>query len=250
MKNISAVIGGTGLSQLAGFQLKQTLSIDTPYGPPSSSVLLGELNAVPICFLARHGNPHRIPPHRINYRANIWALKSLGVERIIAVNAVGGIDERMGPGHLTIPDQLIDYTSRRVGSFCDDDTKMPMHIDFTYPFDEKLRQVLICKASDLKLDFSAAGIYACTEGPRLESAAEINRLERDGAAVVGMTAMPEAALAREKEIAYASISLVVNKAAGRSNEEITMEDIEKVLATGMGDVQQLLHAVLSTFSEA
>ena len=245
MKHISAIIGGTGLSQLAGFQLNETLSIDTPYGSPSSSILMGELDKVPVCFLARHGNPHRIPPHRINYRANIWALKSLGVTRIIAVNAVGGIAEHMGPAHITIPDQIIDYTSRRIGSFCDDDLQMPVHIDFTYPFDKQLRDAIICKANRLKLNFSSTGVYACTEGPRLESAAEINRLERDGAAIVGMTVMPEAALAREKEMAYASISLIVNKAAGRSNEIITMSDIENVLKEGMGDVQKLLCSVLS-----
>jgi 5'-methylthioinosine phosphorylase len=240
-----AIIGGTGLCELDGFVLKESLEITTPYGETSAPILAGHVDGRPVCFLARHGNPHRIPPHRINYRANIWALKSIGIDRIIAVNAVGGITEQMGPAHINIPDQIIDYTTRRVGSFCDDDKDMPTHIDFSFPFDEKLRKLLTTKSEALSLDYSSSGVYACTEGPRLETAAEINRLEKDGCHVVGMTAMPEAALAREKAIAYASISVVVNKAAGRSETIITMDDIEEALKSGMSSVYKLLREVLA-----
>jgi 5'-methylthioinosine phosphorylase len=240
-----AVIGGTGLCELDGFVLKEALKITTPYGETSSPILVGYVDGGPVCFLARHGNPHRIPPHRINYRANIWALNSIGISRIIAVNAVGGIAEHMGPAHINIPDQIIDYTTRRVGSFCDDDEALPTHIDFSFPFDEELRKILITKSKTLSLDYSSNGVYACTEGPRLETAAEINRLEKDGCDIVGMTAMPEAALAREKGIAYASISVVVNKAAGRSETIITMDDIEEALKSGMSSVYRLLRVVLT-----
>lgn len=242
-----AIIGGTGLCELDGFVLKESLEIVTPYGQTSAPILTGLVGGRPVCFLARHGKPHRIPPHRINYRANIWALNSIGIRSIIAVNAVGGIADAMGPAHINIPDQIIDYTTRRVGSFCDDDKEMPTHIDFSFPFDEKLRTKLITQSEALSLDCSAGGVYGCTEGPRLETAAEINRLEKDGCHIVGMTAMPEAALAREKGIAYASISVVVNKAAGRSETIITMRDIEEALKNGMANVYKLLREVLSDF---
>lgn len=241
----TAIIGGTGLSQLEGFILKEALHVDTPYGKPSASLLSGILDDQTLCFLARHGNPHVIPPHRINYRANLWALKSLGVQQILAVNAVGGIAAHMGAAHINLPDQIIDYTYRRNGSFCDTDNAPPLHVDFSYPFDERLRQLLVKQARNLNLDFSSGGVYGCTEGPRLETAAEIKRLAQDGCDVVGMTVMPEAVLARELDIAYASICVVANKAAGCSEGIITMAEIEKALALGMGRVQQLLLTVLT-----
>lgn len=241
----TAIIGGTGLSQLEGLILKEALHVDTPYGKPSASLLSGILDDQTLCFLARHGNPHVIPPHRINYRANLWALKSLGVQQILAVNAVGGIAAHMGAAHINLPDQIIDYTYRRNGSFCDTDNAPPLHVDFSYPFDERLRQLLVKQARNLNLDFSSGGVYGCTEGPRLETAAEIKRLAQDGCDVVGMTVMPEAVLARELDIAYASICVVANKAAGCSEGIITMAEIEKALALGMGRVQQLLLTVLT-----
>lgn len=240
----TAIIGGTGLSQIEGFILKEELHVDTPYGKPSASLLSGILDDQTLCFLARHGHPHFIPPHRINYRANLWALKSLGVQQILAVNAVGGIAAHMGAAHINLPDQIIDYTYRRNSSFCDADNAPPLHVDFSYPFDERLRQLLVKQARNLSLDFSSGGVYGCTEGPRLETAAEIKRLAQDGCDVVGMTVMPEAVLARELDIAYASISVVANKAAGCSEGIITMAEIEKALALGMRRVQQLLLAAL------
>lgn len=239
-----AIIGGTGLSQLEGFVLTDSLEIDTPYGKPSAAILSGVLGDKTICFLARHGQPHRIPPHRINYQANLWALHTLGVQQIIAVNAVGGITQHMTASHINIPDQVIDYTYRRNGSFCDDDSAMPLHIDFSYPFDEHMRSVLINKAKQLNLDFSVGGVYGCTEGPRLETAAEIKRMAQDGCDVVGMTLMPEAALARELGIAYVSVCVIANKAAGCSEGVITMEEIEKALHLGMARTHQLLKAAL------
>lgn len=240
-----AIIGGTGLADLPGFILENAREIETPFGKPSSSILSGTLNGTSVCFLARHGNPHKLLPHQINYRANIWSLHSLGIKKIVAVNAVGGIAGGMHAAHINIPHQIIDYTHKRESSYCQDEKGSLLHIDFSYPFDEDLREKIISNANGLSLDVSDSGVYACTEGPRLETEAEINRLEKDGCDIVGMTAMPEAALAREKYIAYASICLVVNKAAGRSDGLITMKEINETLEIGMGRVMKLLCSVIT-----
>ena len=242
------IIGGTGLLHMPGLAIRDTLTVETPYGATSSTLTTGLLNSVELVFLARHGNPHRLPPHKINYRANLWALQNVGVDHIIAVNAVGGIHPKMGPGHINIPDQIVDYTYGREHTFSDS-TEVPLHhIDFTFPYNRMLRTHIASAAKKLKLNFSDTGVYAATQGPRLESPAEINRLERDGCDIVGMTGMPEAALARELGLFYASIALVVNMAAGRSETEITMADIERVLATGMQDVLKLIECSLDQLS--
>ncbi|VTM09395.1 5'-methylthioadenosine phosphorylase [Pseudomonas aeruginosa] len=175
-------------------------------------------------FLARHGHPHRFPPHQVNYRANLWALKQAGAEAVIAVNAVGGIHAAMGTGHLCVPHQLIDYTSGREHTYFAGDIEQVTHIDFSHPYDEPLRQRLIEALRALGLEHSSHGVYACTQGPRLETVAEIARLERDGNDIVGMTGMPEAALARELDLPYACLALVVNPAAGKSVGIITMAE--------------------------
>ena len=242
-----AIIGGTGLTSIDELDIIERKNLSTPYGEPSSAIIMGQLADQPIYFLARHGVNHDIPPHKVNYRANIAALKSLGIDQIIAVNAVGGINEKMGAGHITLVDQIIDYTHDRAHTFFEEDNVH--HIDFTYPYSEIMRSHLIEAAKrlarqDSEFAFSANGVYGCTQGPRLETAAEVNRLERDGCDVVGMTAMPEAALARELEIDYVGISLVVNVAAGRSAGIISMAEIEKTLASGMIQVRALLKAYL------
>ncbi len=191
-------------------------------------------------FLARHGADHGIAPHKINYRANIQVLKDLGVSQILAVNAVGGIGPRYGAGVIAIPDQLNDYTWGREHSFYDGGEAGVEHIDFTYPYSENLRQRLVQSADRLQLQLQVGGVYAATQGPRLETAAEVRRLARDGNDLVGMTGMPEAALARERGLDYASVCLVVNPAAGQTEDLITMDDIRKVLATGMDRVKALL----------
>ncbi len=235
-----AIIGGTGLTQLEGLSIIKHEQINTPYGSPSAEIVTGELNQCEIIFLARHGNPHSIAPHKINYRANLWALKQLGVEQIIAVAAVGGINSDMAPAHLAIPDQIIDYSYGRKHTFFEEEAVT--HIDFTYPYNQELRSRLICAAAKANIKISPLGTYGCTQGPRLETAAEIRRMEKDGCDLVGMTGMPEAALAKELGMAYASISVVANWAAGKSEGEITMAEIERHLHKGMANTAELLKA--------
>ncbi|MCK9799963.1 methylthioadenosine phosphorylase [Pseudomonas chlororaphis] len=242
---VYAIIGGTGLTQLEGLNIRQSLALDTPYGAPSAEVQIGEYAGRDVLFLARHGHPHRFPPHQVNYRANLWALKQAGAQAILAVNAVGGIHEAMGIGHFCVPHQLIDYTSGRQHTYFADDLEAVTHIDFSHPYSESLRQQLIAALAAEGCAHSAQGVYACTQGPRLETAAEITRLERDGCDIVGMTGMPEAALARELELDYACLALVVNPAAGKSTVLITMADIERALQEGMGRVTATLARVLA-----
>ncbi|MBD9561482.1 S-methyl-5'-thioinosine phosphorylase [Pseudomonas sp. PDM09] len=241
---VYAIIGGTGLTQLEGLSIRQSLAVDTPYGTPSAEVQIGEYAGKEVLFLARHGHPHRFPPHQVNYRANLWALKQAGAEAILAVNAVGGIHTAMGVGHFCVPHQLIDYTSGREHTYFADDLEQVTHIDFSYPYSEPLRQQLIAALAVEGVGYSSQGVYACTQGPRLETVAEVARLERDGCDIVGMTGMPEAALARELELDYACLALVVNLAAGKSTAVITMTEIEQALRDGMGKVKSTLARVL------
>ena len=234
------VIGGTGLLALEGLVLERREEPETHWGAPSGPVAIGELDGREVAFLHRHGAPSRIPPHRINYRANISALAALGCDRIIAVAAVGGIRSDLRPGTLVIPDQIIDYTWGRDHTFFERDLDAPVHVDFSAPYDEALAAGLARAAVRAGVAVVSGGTYACTQGPRLESAAEIDRLERDGGHVVGMTGMPEAALAREAGIAYAHLALVVNEAAGRGAGPIRMADIAAVLDTGMSAVRRIL----------
>ena len=209
-----AVIGGTGLYNFPGLQNIEKRTLDTPYGAPSDAVTLGELNGKRVAFLARHASGHSIPPHRINYRANVWALHSLGARRIVGVNAVGGIREDMGPRTLIVPDQLIDYTHGRYTSFCDAEGAKVEHVDMTEPYRPVLRAALLDAAKRAGIVVIDGGCHGITQGPRLETAAEVQRLRRDGCDLVGMTSMPEAALARELQIDYACLAMVANWAAG------------------------------------
>jgi 5'-methylthioinosine phosphorylase len=240
-----AIIGGTGLTQLGALRIIKQDQLTTPYGPPSATLITGEINRQEVVFLARHGNPHSIAPHNINYRANIWGLKELGVEQIIAVAAVGGITAEMAPAHIAIPDQIIDYSYGRKHTFFDDDNGPVTHIDFTYPYSQTLRSRLITAAAKAHIKISPVGTYGCSQGPRLETAAEISRMERDGCDLVGMTGMPEAALARELGIEYAAIAVIANWAAGKIEGEITMAEIEQHLHKGMANTVELLKSFLS-----
>ena len=242
---VVAIIGGTGLTQLEGLSIRQAVSMETPYGTPSADILRGEFAGREVLFLARHGHPHRIPPHQVNYRANLWALKQAGAEAILAVNAVGGIHAAMGTGHFCVPHQLIDYTFGRAHTFYEGELEHVTHVDFSHPYDEALRGRLIAALQAEGYSHSGHGVYACSQGPRLETVAEIARMERDGADIVGMTGMPEAALARELALPYACLALVVNPAAGKSTGIITMAEIEQALADGMGKVKALLQRVLA-----
>jgi 5'-methylthioinosine phosphorylase len=239
-----AVIGGTGLYALDELSDVQTHSAANRYGEPSSAITVGLWHGARVAFLTRHGGDHSIAPHRVNYRANIHALKQLGVRRIVAVNAVGGIHPSMGPKVISICDQLIDYTHGRLSSFSDFTGEKVVHVDFTEPYSAPLRRQLGFAAKHANVQALEFGCYGCTEGPRLETKAEISRMKRDGCDLVGMTGMPEAVLAREAAIDYASVAVVANWAAGAGGDatEITMEEIFSNLADGMAAVKRLLAA--------
>ncbi|NBA93790.1 S-methyl-5'-thioinosine phosphorylase [Pseudomonas sp. R5(2019)] len=244
--SVYAIIGGTGLTQLEGLNIRQALPMNTPYGAPSADILVGDYAGREVLFLARHGHPHRLAPHKVNYRANLWALKQAGAQSILAVNAVGGIHTDMGTGHFCVPHQLIDYTSGREHTFFADDLEHVTHIDFSFPYSEPLREKLIGALAAEGCAYSSYGVYGATQGPRLETAAEIVRLERDGCDIVGMTGMPEAALARELELEYACLALVVNPAAGKTTAVITMAEIEQAIVDGMDKVKATLARVLTS----
>ncbi len=240
-----AIIGGTGLSQIEGIEDVRHKVVSTPFGEPSGPLTIGRLQGCDVVFLPRHGYNHRIPPHQVNYRANIWALQEMDVSRILAVAAVGGIHPDMGPGGLIVPDQLIDYTWGRPSTFYEGDLDSVTHVDFTYPYDQSLRETFLQAGQELGLNMIDGGTYGATQGPRLETAAEVRRLQRDGCDVVGMTGMPEAVLAREAEIQYASLNVVANWAAGiHDGETVSMEGIEKTLGRSMRQVRRVLKQIL------
>ena len=239
------IIGGTGLTSHPGLEVTGERLTDTPWGQPSSTLVEGVLGEQPVIFLSRHGNPHRIPPHRVNYRANLQALYDAGVRTLVGVNAVGGIHPEMGPARVVVPDQLIDYTWGRASTFFEENLDHATHIDFTHPYSEAVRQALIEAAQRRAVPVSGYGVYAATQGPRLETAAEVRRIERDGCDMIGMTGMPEAALAAELEMNYACLALVVNWAAGKSEKIITMADIEAAIDEGMSGVRSILESSMA-----
>jgi len=240
------ILGGTGLSELADMQVTRRRAVRTPYGKPSGALVFGTLHGRKVVFLPRHGPGHTIPPHQVNYRANIWALHAQKVKDVVSVASVGGIRADLGPGTLAIPDQIIDYTHGRSSTFFTRGRGPVTHIDFTRPYCEDLRQRLFKAARAAGEALVAEGTYAATQGPRLETAAEIGRLERDGADFVGMTGMPEAALAREIGLCYGAIAIVVNYAAGRgaSEHEVRLEDIRLALERAMGRVRAILEQLV------
>jgi len=245
-----AIIGGSGLTNLKNLRISRREVIRTPYGEPSAPLVYGVLSGREAVFLPRHGPGHTIPPHEVNYRANIWAIKHTGVSRVIAINAVGGISpDYLLPGTLVIPDQIIDYTYGRAHTFFDSEQKQVTHVDFTNPYCEELRQTLIDAARRAQLSTIGHGTYGATQGPRFESASEIRRLEQDGADIVGMTGMPEAGLARELELCYVSIAVVVNPAAGKAEAAISIKEIEKNLESGMSRVRALLEQAIPLIVE-
>ena len=238
-----AIIGGSGLYSLGDeFHLGEQCARQTPYGETSADVLLGRWQDVEIAFLPRHGPGHLVPPHLVNYRANLWALKQAGVSKIIAVNAVGGISADMAPSTIALPQQLIDYSWGREHSFCDGHDAVVQHVDFSRPYSAALQISLKRAAAQLGLAIVESGTYGCTNGPRFETAAEIRRMRGDGCSIVGMTGMPEAGLARELGIEYASLALVVNWAAGIADSEISMDQIMANLERGIQQLRPLLLA--------
>ncbi len=240
-----ALIGGTGLSSMKGMTVTSREAINTPYGDPSADLSYGTLSGEDIVFLARHGDTHSIAPHKVNYRANIWALKSVRVEQIIAIGAVGGIADNCEPTTIVVPDQIIDYTYGRKHTYYDEESDGLEHIGFSYPYTESLRSELIRAATQVKVDPIVNATYGITQGPRLETAAEINRMRSDGCSLVGMTGMPEASLAREQGLDYASLTMVVNWAAGIEEEEIDFSAIEEYIKIGSERISQILMEFMS-----
>lgn len=242
--SILAMIGGTGLTNIEGLELIRREVVHTPFGEPSAPLTHGILQGQPVVFIPRHGSGHTIPPHQVNYRANLWALKHLNVSAVIAIAATGGIQRELLPGTLVIPDQLIDYTWGRQHTFFEHDLSHVTHIDFTEPYCRELREQLLQAGRAAGIPLVEKGTYGATQGPRLETAMEVRRLANDGCDIVGMTGMPEASLARELGLCYACCSVVANKAAGLCEHEITMQEIQSNLVAGMKQVTQLLIQLL------
>ena len=237
-----AIVGGSGLSRLGSMEVTQRRIARTPYGEPSGALTFGRIRERDVVFLARHGYGHTIAPHEVNYRANIWALKDAGADSVVSVASVGGIRADIAPGMLMLPDQVIDYTWGRSSTYFEGAGVPVNHIDFTQPYSQELRKKLLKAAAGAKEPILDGGVYAATQGPRLETAAEIMRLERDGAHVVGMTGMPEAALAREISLGYATIAVVANFAAGRgdSKRAVPLDKIGEILDEAMGRVRRII----------
>ncbi|MFH1494077.1 MAG: S-methyl-5'-thioinosine phosphorylase [Pseudomonadota bacterium] len=244
------IIGGSGLAKISGLEEIRRKVVRTPYGEPSGALIFGEINGREVVFLARHGYGHTIPPHEVNYRANMWALHAEGAQDVISIATVGGIHADMKPGAIAIPDQIIDYTWGRKSTYhdCQENcgSKTVVHIDFTWPYCDKMRQLCMQACREVGEGFIDGGVYAAVQGPRLETAAEINRLERDGATMVGMTGMPEAALAREIGLCYAALTVSANYAAGRgsSAHAIAYDAVDVILKQAMQRVLKILNQVV------
>lgn len=231
---VLAIIAGSGIDGLPDLADVRLRSVPTPYGMPSCPLRFGRIDGTSLVYLQRHGDGHTVPPHLINYRANIWALRDCGASNVVALATVGGIARELAPGALAVPDQIIDYTSGRESTYSATDAPL-RHVDFTRPYAQSLRESLLEAAERIGVSVHDGGTYAATQGPRLETAAEILRLERDGAHMVGMTGMPEAVLARELGLNYATLAVVVNAAAGKreSIKGIDMAAVESTSAKAM-----------------
>ncbi|HUP96699.1 MAG TPA: S-methyl-5'-thioinosine phosphorylase [Usitatibacter sp.] len=241
-----AIIGGSGLTELANLEITHRRIVRTPYGEPSGPLTFGHIGAAEAVFLARHGYGHTLAPHEINYRANLWALHHQDVSHVISVCTVGGIAANLGAGSIAVPDQIIDYTWGRPSTYFEGAEQPVTHIDFTHPYDDTTRRMALAAAQAAAVPVVDGGTYAATQGPRLETKAEIDRLERDGATMVGMTGMPEAALARELRLGYAALAVVVNPAAGRGSSatSVSLDDIGRVIEETMGKVRLIVAKIV------
>lgn len=236
------LVGGTGLTELD--ENVKSISLDTPYGKPSAPIREVQSGPVRLLFLPRHGNPHRFPPHCVNYRANMWALREVGADHVLAVSAVGGVCEPYGPATLVVPDQLIDYTWGRNHTYCDSEHVALEHVDFTRPYEGPLRRLLLKAARDVSIDVVDGGCIGVFQGPRLESSAEVEKARRDGCHMAGMTSLPEAGLARELGLDYAGLAVISNWGAGVTPELLSEDDIAATLKEPMLRVRALVDAVL------
>lgn len=246
-----AIIGGTGLANLANLEIRHRQVIRTPYGEASGAVTFGNIAQHPVMFLARHGYGHSIPPHQVNYRANMWALHAQGATHVVSVASVGGITPELVPGTIVIPDQIIDYTHGRKNTYFDNSEVPVTHTDFTFPYSQDMRELCMEGARRATEAFIDGGVYGAVQGPRLETAAEINRMERDGATMVGMTGMPEAILARELELHYAAIAVVINQAAGRgeSSNGVDYSAINQTVQGVMDRVRAIIEQIVLLYHD-
>ena len=242
------VIGGSGLYSIKGLVLKKKKKVSTPFGKPSDQYVIGESGGTEIIFLPRHGSPHNIPPHQINYRANIWGFKMLGVTKIISINAVGGIKKGLKPGDIVIPDQIIDMTKNRKSTFYDGKEGV-VHIDFTEPYCPDIRRILMKAGRKARVALKDGGTYMAVEGPRLETASEIKSFAILGGDIVGMTGMPEASLARELEICYSGISVVANYAAGIKKNKLTTKEVMEAMGASTEKIKRLIKETFALFKE-
>ena len=233
-----AIIGGTGVYNLSIFDQVEEQNITTPYG--DRSVVIGAIGDKKVAFMTRHGKDHKIPPHKINYRGNIFALKKLGVTNIIATTAVGSLDKEILPGTFVFCDQFMDFTKSRVNTFFDGPPLPVVHVDVTHPYCSSQRDLLTAVAKEYELQYQNSGVYVCTEGPRFESSAEVAAYRNMGGSVVGMTGVPEAVLAREAEICYSTVSMVTNLGAGISDTNLTHEEVLEVMKNNEQNFQKLI----------
>ncbi len=244
------IIGGSGLTQLDNLEITHRQIVRTPYGEPSGALTFGHIGEYQLVFIPRHGYGHTIAPHLVNYRANLWALQNQGVQDVISVATVGSIHASLTPGGLVIPNQIIDYTWGRKNTYFDEVGDKPVvHTDFTEPYTQRLRKLCLQAIADVGEHCVDGGVYAAMQGPRLETAAEIDRLERDGATIVGMTAMPEAVLARELGQSYAAICVVANHAAGRASSKhgIRYQDVGAVMDETMVRVRKVVAQLVKNY---
>ena len=238
------VIAGSGFYEIEGIKEGGAERITTPYGAPSDIYRIYEFSGNEVVFLARHGSAHRIAPHEINYRANVWGFRELGVERIFGIHAVGGMTREMKPGDIVIPDQIIDLTHGRASTYYGGSDVV--HVDFTIPYCADLRALLSASGMRGGIRVKEAGTYVCVNGPRLETAAEIRAFAGMGGNVVGMTGMPEACLARELAICFSSIAVVTNHAAGISERRLTITEVLKTMEVAMSEIRVLVDGALNT----
>lgn len=241
------IIAGSGFYNIGDAHVVKKRGMSTPFGEPSDVHTIFAIGNKEVAFLPRHGSSHHIPPHKVNYRANLWGLHELGVERILSIGAVGGIKRVFKPGTIVIPDQVIDMTCGRMSSFYDGPDVI--HIDFTEPYCPAMRKVLLQAGTRMGIPLINGGTYVCTNGPRLETSAEIKVFKMMGGDLVGMTGMPEAALAKELELCFTSINVVTNPAAGMGRSRLTTTEVVHTMQQTGKDLKRLIKIFLSLIPE-
>lgn len=242
------IVAGSGFYEIQGVTVRELRKLSTPYGEPSDMYRICDVSGIEVAFLSRHGTPHHIPPHRVNYRANMWGFRDLGVKRILSVNAVGGISGYLKPGDIVIADQIVDMTHGRASTFYDEDAVV--HIDFTVPFCSDLRAMLINAGKESGVETRESATYVCVNGPRLETGAEIIYFSTVGADIVGMTVMPEACLARELELCFACVAVVTNYAAGISEKRLTTTEVMETMKFSVERIGKLVRETLTRIPDS